>query len=90
MIFIRFRKAKNHLCFYDMRFIQVNKGNIMKKFSRTGKTLIVFGTILFVWGCGLITNTLSFGHINTAVSFSVLIVGIVCCIASNFFKQAKS
>jgi hypothetical protein len=62
----------------------------MKKFSWTGKTLIVFVTILFVWGFSLITNTIPFGHINTAVSYSVLIVGIVCCIASNFFKQAKS
>lgn len=62
----------------------------MKKFSQTGKTLIVIGTILFVWGLGLITNTISFGLINTTISFCVLIVGIVCCIASNFFKLAKS
>lgn len=31
-----------------------------------------------------------FEHTNKLVKYSILITGIVCCIASNFFKEPKS
>ncbi|MBO1628532.1 hypothetical protein [Bacillus arachidis] len=64
----------------------------MKKRSLTGKILGFLGVILFVWGLimlNVITDVIRFENINKVLSFSVLIAGIVCCIASNFFKDSK-
>ncbi|MGH0601416.1 hypothetical protein [Bacillus mycoides] len=61
----------------------------MRKRSLIGKTLGFFGVILFVWGLimlNVITDIIQFENTNKVLSFSVLIIGIVCCIASNFFK----
>ncbi|MFC9600340.1 hypothetical protein ACFY5J_22175 [Peribacillus butanolivorans] len=47
---------------------------------------------LFVWGLimlNVITDIIQFENANKVLLFSVLITGIVCCIASNFFKEPK-
>ncbi|PEA54979.1 hypothetical protein CON64_09840 [Bacillus pseudomycoides] len=65
----------------------------MKNRSLIRKTLLASGMILFVWGLvmlNVITDIIPIGHPNKALSLSVLIVGIICCVASNFFKEHKS
>ncbi len=37
----------------------------------------------------MITDIIQFENANKVLSFSVLITRIVCCIASNFFKEPK-
>ncbi|PFJ94366.1 hypothetical protein COI97_23520, partial [Bacillus cereus] len=47
---------------------------------------------LFVWGLimlNVITDIIQFENTNKVLSFSVLIAGIACFIASNFFKERK-
>lgn len=64
----------------------------MKKNSRIGKILSVFGLILVFWGLvmlNVINGINLFEHTNKILSFSVLILGIIFCIASNFFKHPK-
>lgn len=64
----------------------------MSKRSLIRKTLLTFGIILFIWGLGMlnvITDIVPFKHANKVFSFSVLIAGIICCIASSFFKERK-
>ena len=56
------------------------------------KTLLASGMILFVWGLimlNVITDIIPIEHTNKTLSISVLIVGIICCVASNFFKEHK-
>ncbi|PEE04554.1 hypothetical protein [Bacillus pseudomycoides] len=65
----------------------------MRKFSRTGKILIGFGAIQVFWGLvmlNVINGINLFEHTSKMVKYSILITGIVCCIASNFFKESKS
>ncbi|QWG38899.1 hypothetical protein EXW35_10760 [Bacillus mycoides] len=65
----------------------------MRKFSRTGKILFGFGAIQVFWGLvmlNVINGINLFEHTNKMVKYSILITGIVCCIASNFFKEPKS
>lgn len=65
----------------------------MKKFSRTGKTLLGFGAIQVFWGLvmlNVINGIDLFEHTSNMVKYSILITGIVCCVASNFFKKPKS
>ncbi|PEI37479.1 hypothetical protein [Bacillus pseudomycoides] len=62
----------------------------MKKKSRTGKILLGFGSIQVFWGLvmlNVINGINLFEHTNNMVKYSILITGIVCCIASNFFKE---
>ncbi|WP_410985670.1 hypothetical protein [Bacillus cereus] len=64
----------------------------MRKRPLLGKILLFFGPILFVWGLimlNVITDIIQFENTNKVLSFSVLIAGIGCCIASNFFKERK-
>ncbi|KFN07087.1 hypothetical protein D0U04_29565 [Bacillus clarus] len=64
----------------------------MMKFSRTGKILFGFGAIQVFWGLvmlNVIDGINLFEHTSKMVKYSILITGIVCCIASNFFKDSK-
>ncbi|MGN4427088.1 hypothetical protein ACTFQN_25745 [Bacillus cereus group sp. MYBK30-1] len=64
----------------------------MRKRSLLGKILLFWGPILFVLGLimlNMITDIIQFENTNKVLSFSVLIAGIACCIASNFFKERK-
>ncbi|GLV66777.1 hypothetical protein Bmyc01_54460 [Bacillus mycoides] len=64
----------------------------MRKRSLLGKILLFFGPILFVWGLimlNVITDIIQFENTNKVLSFSILIAGIACFIASNFFKERK-
>ncbi|MBO1627454.1 hypothetical protein [Bacillus arachidis] len=65
----------------------------MKKFSRTGKILLGFGAIQVFWGLvmlNVINGINLFEHTSKMVKYSILITGIVCCIASNFFKEPQN
>ncbi|EJQ50773.1 Uncharacterized protein BWINRASL_02956 [Bacillus mycoides] len=65
----------------------------MKKFSRTGKILLGFGAIQVFWGLvmlNVINGIDLFEHTSNMVKYSILITGIVCCVASNFFKKPKN
>ncbi|MGE7885729.1 hypothetical protein [Bacillus sp. NPDC094077] len=65
----------------------------MRKFSRTGKILLGFGAIQVFWGLvmlNIINGINLFEHTSGVVKYGILITGIVCCIASNFFKEPKS
>ncbi|MFF2342721.1 hypothetical protein [Bacillus mycoides] len=56
------------------------------------KNITFFGPILFVWGLimlNVITDIIQFENTNKVLSFSILIAGIACFIASNFFKERK-
>ncbi|HEK9103669.1 TPA: hypothetical protein SUB30_005170 [Bacillus pseudomycoides] len=61
----------------------------MRKFSRTGKILLGFGAIQVFWGLVMLRINL-FEHTSEVVKNGILITGMVCCIASNFFKEPKS
>lgn len=64
----------------------------MKKLSRIGKTLSVLGLILIFWGLvmlNVINGINLFEHTNKVLSFSVLILGIIFCIISRFFRKSK-
>ncbi|MGI0535887.1 hypothetical protein KFD70_27075 [Bacillus pfraonensis] len=61
----------------------------MRKFSRTGKILLGFGAIQVFWGLVMLRINL-FEHTSEVVKYGILITGMVCCIASNFFKEPKS
>ncbi|OQR57195.1 hypothetical protein [Bacillus sp. CDB3] len=62
----------------------------MKNFSRTGKILLGFGAIQVFWGLVMLNGTNLFEHMGNTVKYSILITGMVCCIASNFFRESKS
>ncbi|HDR7795559.1 TPA: hypothetical protein QCY19_004241 [Bacillus luti] len=65
----------------------------MKKFSRIGKILLGFGMIQVFWGLvmlNVINGIDLFENTSKMVKYSILITGIVCCIASNFLKKPKS
>ncbi|WP_270341426.1 hypothetical protein [Bacillus mobilis] len=60
-----------------------------KKFSRTGKILFSYGAIQMFWGLVMLNVTL-FEHTSETIKYIILIIGIICCIISNFFKEPKS
>ncbi|WP_439873478.1 hypothetical protein ACSLGG_15690 [Bacillus mycoides] len=62
----------------------------MKKLSRTGKILLAFGAGQLFWGLVMLIGTNLFEHTGNTVKYSILITGMVCCIASNFFRESKS
>lgn len=62
----------------------------MRKFSRAGKILFGFGAIQVFWGLVMLNGINLFEHTSKMVKYSILITGIVCFIASNFFKEPKS
>ena len=61
----------------------------MKNFSRTGKVLFGYGAIQLFWGLVMLNVNL-FEHTSETTKYIILITGIVCCLISNFFKEAKS
>lgn len=61
----------------------------MKNFSRTGKILFSYGAIQIFWGLEMLNFNL-FKHTSETIKYIILITGIVCCLISNFFKEAKS
>ncbi|HFK1753712.1 TPA: hypothetical protein ACGXP3_004160 [Bacillus cereus] len=61
----------------------------MKNFSRTGKILFSYGAIQVFWGLVMLNVNL-FEHTSETTKYIILITGIVCCLISNFFKEAKS
>ncbi|HDR8091730.1 hypothetical protein JDS91_22955 [Bacillus cereus] len=61
----------------------------MKNFSRTGKILFSYGAIQVFWGLVMLNVNL-FEHTSETIKYTILITGIVCCLISNFFKEAKS
>ncbi|MCM3219101.1 hypothetical protein M3644_04710 [Bacillus cereus] len=61
----------------------------MKNFSRTGKILFSYGAIQVFWGLVMLNVNL-FEHTSETIKYIILINGIVCCLISNFFKEAKS
>ncbi|HDR7912180.1 TPA: hypothetical protein QCY05_001268 [Bacillus wiedmannii] len=61
----------------------------MKNFSRTGKILFSYGAIQMFWGLVMLNVNL-FEHTSETIKYIILIIGIVCCIVSNFFKELES
>lgn len=61
----------------------------MKNFSRTGKILFSYGAIQMFWGLVMLNVSL-FEHTSETIKYIILITGIVFCIISHFFKEAKS
>nr|WP_306008493.1 hypothetical protein [Bacillus sp. MMSF_3353] len=64
----------------------------MKKLSRIRTILYVFGLILIFLGLvmlNVINGVNLFEHTNKVLSFSVLILGIIFCIISRFFRKSK-
>ncbi|HFK1458615.1 TPA: hypothetical protein ACGXMC_005553 [Bacillus cereus] len=61
----------------------------MKNFSRTGKILFSYGAIQLFWGLVMLNVNL-FEHTSETIKYIILIIGIVFCIISNFFKEPKS
>ncbi|MDA1611938.1 hypothetical protein PDK26_11930 [Bacillus cereus] len=61
----------------------------MKNFSRTGKILFSYGAIQMFWGLVMLNVSL-FEHTSETIKYIILIIGIVFCIISNFFKEPKS
>lgn len=41
------------------------------------------------WGLVMLNVTL-FEHTSETIKYIILIIGIICCIISNFFKELKS
>ncbi|AWC31402.1 hypothetical protein ACRS6Y_13815 [Bacillus cytotoxicus] len=62
----------------------------MRKFSQTGRILLGFGATQVFWGLVMLNGINLFEHTSKMVKYSILIIGIVCCIASNFFKEPRS
>lgn len=65
----------------------------MKKLSRTGTIFYVLGLILIFLGLvmlNVINGVNLFEHTNKALSFSVLILGIIFCITARFFRKSKN
>lgn len=60
----------------------------MKNFSRTGKILFSYGAIQMFWGLVMLNVNL-FEHTSETIKYIILIIGIICCIISNFFKEPK-
>ncbi|PEE26479.1 hypothetical protein COM24_03465 [Bacillus toyonensis] len=64
----------------------------MKKLSRIRTILYVLGLILIFLGLvmlNVINGVNLFEHTNKVLSFSVLILGIIFCIISRFFRKSK-
>ncbi|WIY62107.1 hypothetical protein [Bacillus arachidis] len=67
----------------------------MRNRPQIRRILSVFGLIFIFWGLVMLNGINGFDGINSfegtnkIFSFSVFITGIVCCIASNFFKERK-
>ncbi|HFJ9441511.1 MULTISPECIES: hypothetical protein [Bacillus] len=60
----------------------------MKNLSRTGKILFSYGAIQLFWGLVMLNINL-FQHTSEPIKYIILIIGITCCIISNFFKEHK-
>ncbi|ACK95436.1 hypothetical protein COC60_13490 [Bacillus thuringiensis] len=61
----------------------------MKNFSRAGKILFIYGAIQIFWGLVMLNVNL-FEHTSETIKYIILIIGIICCIISKFFKEHKS
>ncbi|QWG36681.1 hypothetical protein EXW30_28135 (plasmid) [Bacillus mycoides] len=61
----------------------------MRNRPQIRRILSVFGLIFIFRGLVMRNGINSFEGTNKIFFFSVFITGIVCCIASNFFKERK-
>ncbi|WP_375335740.1 MULTISPECIES: hypothetical protein [unclassified Bacillus (in: firmicutes)] len=65
----------------------------MRKQTLKGRILYGFGVVLFVWGLimlNIISDIAVFENVNKSVGGGVLILGIICLITSNFFRESKN
>ncbi|MBE5107572.1 hypothetical protein IGI01_20525 [Bacillus thuringiensis] len=61
-----------------------------EKIFSTGKILLGFGAIQVFWGLVILNSINLFEHKSKVVKYGIPITGMVCCIASNFFREPKS
>lgn len=74
----------------DMKFSR--GGSMMKQQKLKRKMLLGIGSILFSFGL-ILSNFYSdiqvFPNMNKGIGISVLIVGILCLVASNFYRKSS-
>ncbi|KYG39523.1 hypothetical protein AZF08_02675 [Bacillus gaemokensis] len=66
---------------------------MVRKQTVKGRILRGFGVVLFVWGLimlNIISDIVVFENVNKSVGGGVLILGTICLIASNFFRESKN
>ncbi|WP_420792318.1 hypothetical protein [Bacillus cereus] len=65
----------------------------MRKQTLKGRILHGFGVVLFVWGLimlNVISDIVVFENVSKSVGGGVLILGIICLITPNFFRESKN
>lgn len=76
-----------HYLVFMINFTYIGKVEDYEKIFSNRKNIIWFWRLVML---NVINVINLFEHTNKLVKYSILITGIVCCIASNFFKEPKS